>query len=282
MSTPPTLPPRALFTGLIDDAAVFPPGSATLEETVARRDQRRHTSSTDLVGPLLLPPTLVTEAVAGTSPLTVSVVVRLGAALAPVLTAARLLADAQGHSLAGIELGHSPEWRDALEPAVPVAVEVSADPAGLEALSDLAGEADGQHVLAKLRTGSTDQNAVPTPAQVAAFIVATVQHDVAFKLTGGLHHPIAHTAITSSGAEEQHGFLNVLLATARALDGATAADVSAVLSQRDSRTVIDDIRAFDDDTARTVRDHFHSYGCCEVLDPIRALADLRLIEETSL
>ena len=105
---------------------------------------------------------------------------------------------------------------------------------------------------------------------------------MAFKLTGGLHHPVAHTATTAAGPEEQHGFLNVLFATAHALDGADLSDLGSVLSQRDSRALVDEIRSYDDATVRAVRNHFHSYGCCDVLDPIRALADLQLIEETSL
>ncbi|MDE9367818.1 hypothetical protein PZ938_19545 [Luteipulveratus sp. YIM 133132] len=280
MSTPRTLPPRALFTGLVDDAAVFPPGNASLPDAIARRERRRGATYADLVGPLLLPTDLVNEAVSGASPLTIAVVGRPGADLGRLLSAAHLLADAEGHSLAGIELGHGPHWRDALDLGVPLAVEVSPDEAGLAALEDLSELADGQQVRAKLRTGSTERTPVPTVHQLAAFVVATVQHGIAFKLTGGLHHAVAHTASTPAGDEEQHGVLNVLLATHRALQGDTASEVGTVLAQRDSAELADQVRALDDTAVRAVRDQFHSYGCCDVLDPIRDLADLRLIEET--
>ncbi|AKU16325.1 hypothetical protein [Luteipulveratus mongoliensis] len=275
MSTPPR-PPRALFTGLIDDAAVFPPGNAPLPDAITRREHRRNASYADLIGPLLLPPQQVTEAVAGTSPLTVAVIGRPDADLGPVLTAARLLADAKGHSLAGIELAYRPGWRDALELGVPIAVEITPDQGGLESLADLAGN---EQVRAKLRTGSTETINVPTASQVGAFLLATTEHGIAFKLTGGMHQAIAHTASTAGGQESQHGFLNVLLATRLAQTGATAADVNSVLEQRDPAAIVDEIRALDGDAVAAVRNQFHSYGCCDVLDPVRDLAHLKLIEE---
>lgn len=278
MSTAPSLPPRALFTGLIDDAAVFPPGNYPLPEAISRREQRRGAPYAELVGPLLLPPPLVSEAVSGTSPLTISVVGRPGADLDQVLRTAQLLVDARGHSLAGLEIAHHPDWRKALELSVPLAIEVTPDAAGLEAIADLHGS--DEQVRAKLRTGSTSERGVPTTAQVAAFLAATVEQSVSFKLTGGLHHAVAHTATTQSGKEEQHGFLNVLLATGAALNGESSADVSALLAERDSASIVEQIRALDASQASAIRDQFHSFGCCNVLDPIGDLSALKLIEET--
>ena len=51
-----TLVPR-LFAGLIDDAAVFPPGSAPLPEALAAHRIHRAAWYAPMVGPLLLPPT---------------------------------------------------------------------------------------------------------------------------------------------------------------------------------------------------------------------------------
>ena len=67
MSTP--LP--VVFARLVDDAAVYPPGSVPLHEAV--KDHRRHRSAwyADLVGPLLVPASAtrqLAELVGGTSP----------------------------------------------------------------------------------------------------------------------------------------------------------------------------------------------------------------------
>ena len=45
----------ALLRGLVDDAAVFPPGSAPLPEAVAAHRDHRTAWYADMVGPLLVP-----------------------------------------------------------------------------------------------------------------------------------------------------------------------------------------------------------------------------------
>ena len=52
-SCQPVLPP--LFGRLVDDAAVFPPGSATLADGGRRTRQHRAAWYAGLVGPLLVP-----------------------------------------------------------------------------------------------------------------------------------------------------------------------------------------------------------------------------------
>ena len=70
----------SLFTGLIDDAAMFPPGNASLERALAGHERHRTSWYADLIGPLLVPggrlPEL-TELVAGQSvpdPLAIGVI----------------------------------------------------------------------------------------------------------------------------------------------------------------------------------------------------------------
>ncbi|TWP35708.1 hypothetical protein [Leekyejoonella antrihumi] len=273
MSTP--LPPFALFDGLLDDAAVFPPGNFPLEEAIARRMRRRGTAAARYVGPLLLPVALIDEALACATPLTISVVGRPGASTGALLAAAEKVVASAGHSLAGIELPHGSDWRNALALGVPLAVEIPAGPDGLERLSDIT-EVDGQ-VHVKLRTGSTPHNPVPTPAQLGAFIVGCLSQDLAFKLTGGLHHPI--TGEPAGAGETQFGFLNVLVATDAALAGAGASAVEDLLASRETDALVGTLRSLSADRAATIRATFHSYGCCDVLDPVHALSDHGLIEE---
>lgn len=271
----PSLPTRTLFTQLVDDAAVFPPGNFSLSEAIDRRSTRRGTPASDFVGPLLLPPRLIDEALEDHSGLVITVVGRPDAALGDVIAAAENVADAAGHALAGVEVAAGDGWERTLDLAVPVALEVPAGAAGRDLLPGIAGH-DGQ-VIAKLRTGSTPANDVPSVNDTAAFITECVQLGVAFKLTGGLHRAIAHTAGNgTTDAEEQFGFLGILLAVHAALMGG---DVAAALTDRDEASITDAIRAMSEADAVTARNVFTSFGCCDVLDPIRDLAALGLIPE---
>jgi hypothetical protein len=233
----------------------------------------------DLVGPLLLPPALAVEALEAATPLTLAVVGRPDVALADVLDAAAAVVASRGHSLAGLEIGYRPDWRDALDLGVPLAVEVAPDQADGAPMDDLAHDGLDQ-VRAKLRTGSTPANPVPTPEQLAAFIAAAISRGLGFKLTGGMHRAVSYRAGTPDGGEDQFGFLNVLLATDELLRGGSVETATALLAQRDCGAVAMLVAELDQDRAAHARNVFHSYGCCDVLDPIRDLSDLNLIEET--
>ncbi|WP_446665445.1 hypothetical protein [Flexivirga sp. B27] len=269
----PSLPTRTLFTQLVDDAAVFPPGNFSLSEAIDRRSARRGTPASDFVGPLLLPPRLIDEALEDHSGLVIAVIGRKETPIAQVVEAAGQVADASGHALAGVEVAAVDGWERVLDLEVPVAVEVPAGAAGRELLPTLA-EYSGQ-VVAKLRTGSTPTTAVPSAADTAAFIAECVNVGIAFKLTGGLHRAIAHT--TDGG--DQFGFLGILLGVHAALLGN---DVVAALTTRDATSVGDQIRALSEADAVTIRNVFTSFGCCDVLDPIHDLADLGLVPERTI
>jgi hypothetical protein len=264
----PSLPTRTLFTQLVDDAAVFPPGNFSLSEAIDRRSARRGTPASDFVGPLLLPPQLVEEALEDHSGLVITVIGRKETPIAEVIAGAENVADASGHALSGVEVAAVDGWEAVLDLAVPVAVEVPTGAAGRALLPGIAAQ-EGQ-VVAKLRTGSTPTNSVPSVADTAAFITECVEQGVAFKLTGGLHRAIAHT----TDDEDQFGFLGVLLAVHAALLGG---DVAASLTNRDKDSTDSAIRALSEADAVTARNVFTSFGCCDVLDPIRDLAALGLI-----
>lgn len=266
----PSLPIRTLFTQLVDDAAVFPPGNFSLSEAIHRRSVRRGTPASDFVGPLLLPPSLIEEALEDHSGLVITVIGRRETPLADVVAAAENIADAAGHALSGVEVAAVDGWEETLDLSVPVALEVPTGSTGRDLLPMIA-EYEGQ-VIAKLRTGSTPNNGVPSMTDTAAFITECVQLGIAFKLTGGLHRAVAHTM----DGEEQFGFLGILLAVHAALLGG---DVTAALTDRDEASISAAIRAMSEADAVTARNIFTSFGCCDVLDPINDLAALGLISE---
>jgi len=282
---------RALFRALFDDAAVFPPGLAPLPQAVADHAARQTNSYADLVGPLLLPASLIAAFVhcERHRQMDVALIGRPGTDLAFVDAArSRFVADPglrpdgnHGANLKGIEIGWSPDWHRALSwRGASLSVEVPNSSQQARALSDIREQAgDGNQVRAKFRTGSTPDAPIPTPTELATFIHTCVDLGLGFKLTGGLHHAITQT--TPDG-EAQFGFLNVLAATHWALShGANVPEMETLLSQCDPKPILDIITRMSDADARAVRTFFTAYGCCGVLDPIGDLASLGLIKETT-
>jgi hypothetical protein len=280
---------RILFQGLFDDAAVFPPGLAPLPRALRDHVARQASSYADLVGPLLLPVTDIADLLnLEHPPVEITVIGRPGASVALVGEALTSLGRRPGVTVTGVEIAWSPEWRhaDGWGPdtwaAESLGVQHSIEvPRGAElesALSDLQAHGGGASpVQAKFRTGTLPGQPASTSTELATFIRACIDHDLSFKLTGGLHQAFSRT--TSAGAR-QLGFLNVIAATRWALShGAGVPEMEPLLSQTDQGQILDIITRMSEADSSVVRAFFTSYGCCAVLDPIGDLATLGLIRE---
>jgi hypothetical protein len=269
---------RDLFARLVDDAAVFPPGLAPLDRAVAEHLARREHPFADLVGPLLVPASAVGDLVEldRPAPLGVGLIARPGTPHQVVVDALATLRDVPDVEVTGVEIGWARDWEEALAWDQPLSVEVPRETtARKRALSELReAQSESVRLQAKFRTGSTPQQPVPTAEELASFIRDCIDLDLSFRLTGGLHHVLAHT--TADG-EEQHGLLGVLAATRFAIDGADVEQLASLLSSRVLSLLLDIITTLSDAEASVVRGFFTAYGCCGVLDPIGELADLGLI-----
>ena len=91
------------------------------------------------------------------------------------------------------------------------------------------------------------------------------------------HHAVRVTD-TATGFE-QHGVLNVLVATRVAQSGGSGDDVAAVLAQRSAPALVEFVSAWDEQTCSGVRASFRSFGCCGVHDPLDELSALGLLGE---
>jgi hypothetical protein len=277
----------ALFAGLVDDAAVFPPGLAPLPVAVA--DHRRHRTSwyAAMVGPLLVPASSAAELVqlvpSGAEPLRVGLVARPGTPLHTVTDALHLLREHDQVEVAAVELGWIPEWRDVELGDVTRVLEVPRGDDQVRALDDIAAEAgrepDGR-LLAKFRTGATPAWDWPDEEELATFLHAAVVRRLPFKLTGGLHHAVRGRWTVKEHTEEQHGLLNVLCAVQAAVDGLSPAALKTLLSEHDSGPLVREVAALTAPDAARVRALFTAYGCCGVTDPITELSALHLVEES--
>lgn len=257
-----------------------------MAEAVTAHEGHRSAWYAPIVGPLLCPASRLDELAAHlVMPMGVRVVVDTGTAgIGPAVDAvasdARMvlrgvevtlrgapLADAARRTVAALDAALGGPDDD--EPAY---VEVPREAGWRDALDVVADSG----YRAKLRTGGTTPEAVPGDDEVAAFVLSCLDLGIPFKFTAGLHHAVRE--LTTDGTE-QHGFLNVLLAVAAALDDADPAGVARVLAERDRTTVAGRIRELGDRRAAAVRRWFLSYGSCDVDEPLADLVALELVKE---
>lgn len=268
----------SLFDRLLDDAAVFPPGSLPLPEAVPAHLQHLQSQYAGLVGPLVLPATDLV-ALAGITAelpdvcLDVAVTVPL-AGVEAVVTALEAIHAAR---LAAIEVALPPGQADgglsslAVYDVPRVVVEVPRDERRPEVIAALADSG----ITAKLRTGGTSADLYPDEHELAAAVHALVAAEVPFKATAGLHHALRNT--DPETGFEQHGFLNLLLATDAALRGADVEVLARLLADRDRDRVVERVAELAASVAPRARTAFTSFGTCSVTEPVEELAGLGLL-----
>jgi hypothetical protein len=137
----------------------------------------------------------------------------------------------------------------------------------------------------KLRCGGLEASAFPAPEQVAAALSGCARAGRPFKATAGLHHPLRH--IDASLQTSAHGFLNVFGAgvLANAL-GLTEEQVRAVVADEDPAHFVFTDEVFRwrdlvvpiDAIARARRDRVVSFGSCSFDEPREDLRALGLLE----
>ncbi|TDD92118.1 hypothetical protein [Actinomadura rubrisoli] len=272
----------AFALGLCDDAAVFPPGLAPLADAVPAHRRHRAAAYADLVGPLVLPVPALDELaplLSGEDELDVSVTAPGGPAQAAGALAAAtgLPIDLRGLEVAVPAGTATADFFRALDLArrgredVPVYVEVPRDERRPSVIEGLA--ATGHR--AKFRTGGVTADLYPSPDELAAAVHAAVGADVPFKATAGLHHPVRNT--DPETGFDQHGFLNLLLATDAALDGRPPSDLAELLADRDAASVAARVSELSALRVAAARARFQSFGTCSITDPLTELADLGLL-----
>lgn len=265
-----------VWSGLIDDAAIFPPGDAPLSEATAAYADRTDEQGAGLLGTFVLRDTdlpqvrgfagnlsVVVTGGAGQVAGPAGLCGRLGLRLGGLEIALRDLDDLAGNARRVVAAVDAARSEGSLDDQVPVYVELPHAPSTASWLA-AADEVAAAELRLKLRTGGPSAADHPHPHALARWIDAALDRETPFKCTAGLHHAVRHT--TPEGFE-QHGFVNVLAATRLAFDGASLEEVVATLEERDGSTL-----AAADLTG--VRRWFTSFGSCSVAEP---LADLRAL-----
>jgi hypothetical protein len=275
----------SLLARLIDDAALFPPGNATVPDAVRLHLAGRSSEHADLVGLFLCPasrlPELITELikVKPAKPVELSLVIDTGLggvpkALSIVESRAELLALRMVEMPAPSDVDEV--WLERVSEFVPEDVIRVIEPrrGGAEWLQGI------QRVIEhgswpKLRCGGLSAENFPAVEEVADFLGVINSGGASFKATAGLHNAVRHTAEDTGFTH--HGFLNLLIATGRLLAGADAADVRAALESTDGKALAEEAQNMTEHEALSVRGVFASYGSCSLTDPVTDLEELGLL-----
>jgi hypothetical protein len=275
----------ALLSDLLEDAAAVPPADAPLAAVVADYTRRRQHPLGDALRCVLVPdsvlprlPLALGDELTDQEPLPVGLVVTGGAgAIRPALT---WLARTEGLAVRAVHLRLRDEpdlarnvsrvaiaLADALDDLddVPVAVEVPWSDGWQRALDSIAESG----YLATLRLTSPDESR--PERDVASFLLGCLDREVAFTCAG------LDAAIrgTSPRGQERHGILNLLLATRAALDGAGLDDITQLVAERNTETVVGRLGGLDQTAARSTRRWATSCSSPRVSEALRDLVAAR-------
>ncbi|MEQ8769514.1 MAG: hypothetical protein RIB60_03280 [Phycisphaerales bacterium] len=268
---------RALLTGLIDYAGLFPPATLDMPTTCKNYATYLSGDRSYALGKLKCPVTRLGEltehgAIVMPGTYATSGYTEMAGIASPWVVSAIIDADLEESldaidafnehhesqengqaKIASIELkisgpGDVDDVLDAVPSDLAVAMELpteaifGGDPRGF-----VAALAGGE-ARAKIRCGGVEPDMIPSTEDVARFINACATAEVAFEPTAGLHHPFrSEQALTYDDDPPRatmHGFVNVFLGAALIRSRAIEPDdVQAVLEEMDPRAF-----TFDDET----------------------------------
>ena len=265
------IPP--FLRGLIDDAAVFPPGNADPADALTDHARYRRSWYAPLVGPLLLPTSRLADLPVDGEPLRVGLVADTGVAAVPAaldalpsrVTVTQIEAKAPDIDTVTALAGLSTDRR------LPVFAEISATTELADAL-DRVGTAG---LVPKFRLGGLSAELFPGPETVAKVIVACAARNLRFKLTAGLHRAVRHTDPATGFTH--HGFLNIAAATVAAIAGESVVSVTQLLRITESEPLVAGIR----DMLADPRPLWAGFGSCSITEPLEDLMGLSLVRKES-
>ncbi|MFC4005117.1 hypothetical protein ACFS2C_27080 [Prauserella oleivorans] len=271
-----------LFARLVDDSALFPPGDATMPEALKAYFENRAGEHAGVLGVFLCQasrlPELITELIKikPKEPLPLSLIIDTGLggvpkAISIVESRSELLALRMVEMPAPSDVDEV--WLERVSEFVPEDVVRVVEPRRGVGWLDGVRRVIEHGSWPKIRCGGLSRENFPSIDEVADFlsVVAGVE-GATFKATNSLHRAVRH-ADPESGFEH-HGFLNLLVASARCLSGG---NVREALGSTDGEQLAEEARRLSDDAAKAVRALFASYASASFEQPIGDLQDLGLL-----
>ncbi len=288
---------RALLTGLVDYAGLFPPAGLGMEDAVAEYARHHAEPEAWMLGRFVVPAVRLDELEpAAKRHFTTEAPLTLTALVGPAFTthATEVVAFNARHT--GLARVVSVEFRaftraeleaalDTIPPGLAIFVELPL----YDALDELLPIVKARGARAKIRTGGVVPDVIPEPGRLARFLEACATAEVPFKATAGLHHAVRAeqrlTYETHAPKSMMHGFLNVFTAATFAREGMKAAEIEEVLRETDPAAfrledeglAWRDRRIATEDIVRTRRELATSFGSCSFAEPVAELRSLGVI-----
>jgi hypothetical protein len=271
-----------LLARLIDDAALFPPGTAAMPDAVRGHLESRVGEWSGVLGLFLCPasrlPELITELIKAkpVKPVGLSLVADTGLGGVPkavsiVESRTELLALRMVEMPAPSDVDDV--WLERVAEFVPEDVVRVVEPrrGGAEWLAGVRRVAESGY-WPKLRCGGQSARSFPSVDEVADFLSVVAESGTSFKAAAGLPGPVRRT--DGDTGFTHHGIVNLLVATARALSGK---DVREALASEDAEALTTEAGALSDEAAHAVRGVFASYGTPTLSEPVAGLESLGLL-----
>ncbi|MPY81895.1 MAG: hypothetical protein GEV00_00995 [Actinophytocola sp.] len=277
---PSGIPP--LFTRLVDDSALFPPGAAAMSDALHAYLDARAGEYSGILGLFLCPasrlPELITEIIKikPSAPLPISLIIDTGLggvpkAISIVESRAELL------TLRMVEMPAPSDvdevWLERVSEFVPEDVVRVVEPRRGKGWLDGVRKVIEHGSWPKIRCGGVSTENFPTVDEVADFfsVVAGVT-GASFKATNSLHRAVRH--VDDETGFTHHGFLNLLIASARCLAGG---DVREALEATDGQALAAEASELSDSAAKAVRELFACYGSGTFTEAVDDLEELGLL-----
>ena len=297
---------RALLTGTVDYAGLFPPAGLDMGSAVRRYAEHRRSAQAWMLGRFVVPAARLDEFAAAARselpgpaerpwPLSALAGEDLAGAVERIVAhrAGSTLDDGIRISAVEMKAARADEIEHALN-MVPDDLELFCELPAAEEPAPLIEALAGTRGRAKIRTGGITADAFPTPLELARFIAACARAGVPFKATAGLHHPVRGvyrlTYAEDSASGTMFGFLNLFLAAAVAASRRPDETVLLpLLEEGNAATFRFDAngaawrgeRLSLADLERARRSLALSYGSCSFVEPVQGLQALGLLPPSS-
>jgi hypothetical protein len=271
----------SLLGALFDDAAIFPPGNAAMDDAVHTHVEHLRSWYADCVGAFVCSADRLDEfeqvlanGVSGSLDVTLTVPggpALLDDALAKARSCSHIHLSSVELPLGGFLPAQIVELVRDRGHWLPIYVEVAVPDLTAAVAAGLA-RCD---LRLKLRTGGTVATAFPGERVLADALAAAVTAELVFKCTAGLHNAVRHRD-TATGFEH-HGFLNIALAVRELLRGARPDYVRAALAESDVDRIAAAISGLTGTETAQLRSLFRSFGTCSVDEPLSDLQAMGLV-----
>ncbi|WP_170160367.1 hypothetical protein [Prauserella muralis] len=272
----------ALLARLVDDSALFPPGDAAMPQALKAHFEIRAGEHAGVLGVFLCQasrlPEMITELIKirPKQPLPMSLIIDTGLGGVPkaisIVESRNELLD-----LRMVEMPAPSDvdevWLERVSEFVPEDVVRVVEPRRGVGWLDGVRKVIEHGSWPKIRCGGLSKENFPSVDEVADFLsVVSSATGASFKATNSLHRAVRHT--DPDTGFEHHGFLNLLVASARCLAGG---DVRAALSSTDGAALAAEARGLSAPAAKAVRSLFASYASATFDEPIADLEGLGLL-----